>query len=395
MNLQRKNKDTPKSVFQTGKVIGLSACHFIHDIYSSFLAPLLPLIIEKFSLSMTQAGLLSTVMQIPAIFNPYFGSVADRFNVRYFIIFAPALTAVPMSLLGVAPGYGVLLLLTFITGISVALFHVPMPVMIARYSGSRVGRGMSFYMVGGELARTLGPMVAVAMVTLFGLEGFYPVMIFGIIASFWLFFWLKDVSPEVKPTKRASFLQTWSEIKFFMLPLIFILWARGFMHGCTATFLPTFLEQETGNLWLAGTGLAIMEGTGVLGALTAGILSDYLGRRRMLLLSLIGAPAGLFLLTVTGGWLRFLMIIFTGFTLLSTTPVMLAMVQEHGKKRPATANGLFMMVSFLARSAIVVVIGWLADMAGLKMTYIISAAIGLLAIPFVLKLPEANFSDKS
>jgi FSR family fosmidomycin resistance protein-like MFS transporter len=115
----------------------------------------------------------------------------------------------------------------------------------------------------------------------------------------------------------------------------------------------------------------------------------------MLLLSLIGAPAGLFLLTVTGGWLRFLMIIFTGFTLLSTTPVMLAMVQEHGKKRPATANGLFMMVSFLARSAIVVVIGWLADMAGLKMTYIISAAIGLLAIPFVLKLPEANFSDKS
>jgi FSR family fosmidomycin resistance protein-like MFS transporter len=170
MNLQRKNKDTPKSVFQTGKVIGLSACHFIHDIYSSFLAPLLPLIIEKFSLSMTQAGLLSTVMQIPAIFNPYFGSVADRFNVRYFIIFAPALTAVPMSLLGVAPGYGVLLLLTFITGISVALFHVPMPVMIARYSGSRVGRGMSFYMVGGELARTLGPMVAVAMVLIISIN---------------------------------------------------------------------------------------------------------------------------------------------------------------------------------------------------------------------------------
>ncbi len=387
MDLQHKNRNLGKDVFQTGKVIGLSACHFIHDIYSSFLAPLLPLIIEKFSLSMTQAGLLSTVMQVPAIFNPYLGSLADRFNVRYFIILAPALTAVPMSLLGVAPGYSVLLILTFITGISVALFHVPMPVMIARYSGSRVGRGMSFYMVGGEFARTLGPMVAVACVTLFGLEGFYPIMIFGLIASGWLFFRLKDVSPEVKSTKRVSFLQTWSEIKFFMLPLVFILWARGFMHGCTATFLPTFLEQETGNLWLAGTGLAVMEGTGVIGALTAGIVSDHLGRRRMLLLSLLGAPVGLFLMTVTAGWLRFLMVIFTGFTLLSTTPVMLAMVQEHGKRSPAAANGLFMMASFLARSAIVVVIGWMADIAGLRMTYIISSAIGLLAIPFVLKLP--------
>ncbi len=142
--------------FQTGKILVLSIAHFVHDVYSSFLAPLLPLLIEKLSMSLTQAGFLSSVMQIPALLNPYIGVLADRISVRYFVILAPAMTAVPMSLIGLAPGYGVLLILLFITGISVSVFHVPSPVMVADLSAARKGRGMSFFMTGGELARTVG-----------------------------------------------------------------------------------------------------------------------------------------------------------------------------------------------------------------------------------------------
>ena len=47
-----------------------------------------------------------------------------------------------------------------------------------------------------------------------------------------------------------------------------------------------------------------------------------------------------------------------------------------------------MMVSFMARSAIVVVVGFIADLIGLRATYFISAIMGLAAIPFVLKLPK-------
>jgi len=78
----------------------------------------------------------------------------------------------------------------------------------------------------------------------------------------------------------------------------------------------------------------------------------------------------------------------TGFTLLSTTPVMLALVQETARQAPAAANGLFMMISFIARSAVVVVIGFIADRIGLNATYLISAAMGLIGIPFVLVLPK-------
>ena len=42
-----------------------------------------------------------------------------------------------------------------------AAFHATAPAMIGRVSGRQVGLGMSLFMVGGELAYTLGPLLAV------------------------------------------------------------------------------------------------------------------------------------------------------------------------------------------------------------------------------------------
>jgi len=387
--LKNKYPDDRNNRFHTGKILALSIGHFIHDVYSSFLSPLLPLLIEKLSLTLTQAGFLSTIMQLPALLNPYIGVLADRISVRYFVILAPAMTAVPMSLIGVAPSYSILLLLLFITGISVSIFHVPAPVMIAQLSASRKGRGMSFFMTGGELARTIGPLVAVAGVSLLGLEGFYPVMIFGLTSTGWLYLKLRDVPVSDVHTKRnVSALQTWRKLRYILWPLTLILFSRGFMHAAMTAFLPTYINQETGNLWLAGIALTLFEVAGVAGVLTAGSMSDLFGRRKTLLVSLIGAPLCLFVFTLSGGWFRIAALLVTGFTLLSTTPVMLALVQEHGRRSPAAANGLFMMISFIARSAVVVVVGFIADRIGLQATYLISAAMGLVGIPFIFRLPR-------
>ena len=387
--LKNEKPDDRNKHFHTGKILALSIGHFIHDVYSSFLSPLLPLLIEKLSLTLTQAGFLSTIMQLPALLNPYIGVLADRISVRYFVILAPAMTAVPMSLIGVAPSYSILLLLLFITGISVSIFHVPAPVMVAHLSASRKGRGLSFFMTGGELARTIGPLVAVAGVSLLGLEGFYPVMIFGLTSTFWLYLKLRDVPVGDVHTKRnLSALQTWRKLRYILWPLTLILFSRGFMHAAMTAFLPTYINQETGNLWLAGIALTLFEVAGVAGVLTAGSMSDLFGRRKTLLVSLIGAPLCLFVFTLSGGWFRIAALLVTGFTLLSTTPVMLALVQEHGRHSPAAANGLFMMISFIARSAVVVVVGFIADRIGLQATYLISAAMGLVGIPFIFRLPK-------
>lgn len=388
--MANSDKENTNTTFQTGRVLLLSICHFIHDIYSSFLAPLLPFIIEKFSLSLTQAGLLSTVMQIPALLNPYIGQLADRINVRYFIILAPMLTAVPMSLLGLAPHYGVVLILLFLTGISVSLFHVPAPVMVYRVAGNKTGRGMSFYMTGGELARTMGPIAIIAVVSLLGFDGYYPVMLIGILASVVMFIKFKDIPLAVKHRETPSIRKTCREMKGVLGPLSAIVLFRGFMHASLGTFLPLYIIQTTNDLWLAGISLSVYEAAGVAGILTIGTLSDRFGRKKMLLFCLVVAPIALLLFLRTSGWLQFPFLILTGFSLLSTTPVMLAMIQEFSEDGSSSANGVFMMISFLARSAVVVLVGFVADQIGLEKTYTLCAIVGFLGIPFVLTIKKGN-----
>jgi FSR family fosmidomycin resistance protein-like MFS transporter len=260
--------------------------------------------------------------------------------------------------------------------------------MVAKLSGDYKGRGMALYMTGGELARAIGPLVAVGAVSLLGLEGYYPIMVFGLAASFWLFLKFKDENIRQKSRHTVSLKGTWRQVGHVMRPLIGILCARGFMHASVTTFLPTYIASRTGNLWLAGISLTLVEGAGVAGVLAAGSLSDKLGRRRMLLLSLVTAPFMLLGFVWLDGWLRYAMLIFTGLTLLSTTPVMLALVQEHSSSSPAAANGILMMALFLARSSIVVIVGLMGDAIGLEATYICCSVLGMVSIPFIMMLPS-------
>ena len=179
--------------FQTSNVLLITVTHLLHDVYSSFLAPLRPLLIEKFGLSLTMASLWDLFQRMPWLLNPFIGMIAERSAARYFVIVTPAITAVSMSLLGVAPSFIVVSILLIVMGISSAVFHVPSPVMVKTVSGDFTGRGMSLYMFGGEIARTLGPLVVTAAVSLWGLDGTWKLIPFGILASFILYLRLRNI----------------------------------------------------------------------------------------------------------------------------------------------------------------------------------------------------------
>jgi MFS transporter, FSR family, fosmidomycin resistance protein len=375
--------------FQTGRVSLVAFSHFVHDVYTSFLSPLLPLIIEKLSLSLSQAGLLSTVMQIPALLNPVIGLFADNKGLaRWLVVLAPTLTAIPMSLMLNASSYYLLLVLFFFAGISVALYHVPSPVLVAKYSGNRKGRGMSLFMTGGESARTLGPMFAVGAVSVLGQEKFWVVLGFAVLTSILLYFTLEQEEERVRIHRSSSLKASFNEIRHVLVPLSWILSARSFMHASMGVFLTVFVERETGSLWAGGAALALYEAFGVAGVLSAGTLSDWLGRQRILFWVLLIAPLSILGFVYTSGILQIAMLMITGFTVLSTTPVMLAIIQENAVNNPSAANGLFMMISFAVRSLAVFLAGIIGDVAGLENMFITSALIGFAAIPFLIKLKD-------
>lgn len=372
--------------FMKTKVLLISFAHFAHDIFSAFLAPLLPLIIEKLGLSLSMVAFLDIIRRIPSLFNPLLGLVAEKRDVKYFVILTPAITAISMSLIGVAPSYTILIILLLVSGISSALFHIPSPTMVKMASGNQTGTGMSYYMVGGEFARTLGPIIVTAAVSWWGLEGIYKLAPIGIISSLILYIKLKDFNTHFKAKKREKGDTKELLLKyrgFFMVIGLFVLFQSA-MKSALTLYLPIYLVQNGQSLWYAGIALSILQFSGVVGVFLSGKISDKIGRYQTLLLTAIGSSI---LMALFIYFPSMFILAILGFFVFASTPVLIAFVQDTNSHMPTFMNSIYMSINFGISSIIVFAIGFLGDSIGLNDTYIICniMAFGTILIALLFK----------
>ena len=374
--------------FEKGRVLTISAVHFVHDCYTAFLAPALPLIIDKLGISYGMTGLLAVIQRIPSLFNPVIGIIAERPVMRYMVIFSPALTAVFMSLIGLAPGYTFLAILLFFSGISSTLWHIPTPVIVKQVSGKRIGKGMSYYMGGGELARTAGPMVILGVISWWGLEGMWRMMPLGIIASvvLWVQFRKARFSPSVSPRQHQEGSYWKIFLRFsaaFVLTGGFTFFQAG-MKASVTYFLPTFLTSTGNSLHYSELALTVIQLAGAMGALFAGTISDKIGRFRTLLIISIVTPAlTLLFLNLEGFWI-FPVLLPLGFFIFAPTSVMLATVQELSTEKKAFVNSIYMTLNFFVSVMVYPLVGAAIDRVGFLPTFRFIALLGFGAIFIVL-----------
>ena len=374
-----------------GIVLVLAGAHFVHDVFTALLAPILPLLIDKLGISLFQASTLAVLPQIPSFFNPALGAFVDRSRWhRLLVSLAPGVSGTLMCLLGLAPSYGTLAVLLLTAGVSVASLHVTAPVLIHHAARERVGRGMSLFMVAGELARSVGPLVAVQTVSAYGLEGLWrlvPVAI-GSSAVLWWRLAALEVPRRDKPPLRL--VSVWADMRTVLLAVTGVLVSRAFLAGAVTTFLPTFLYGEGLGLWRANLSLSLVELAGALGALTSGTLSDRIGRRVVLGVAVAASPPLLIAFLHTAGWVQLGVLVLLGLSMLSTAPVLMALVLENAGDNPAAANGTYFMINFAVRALILLIVGRMADALGLRTTFTVCAGIAALGLPVVWLLPSGK-----
>jgi len=297
-------------------------------------------------------------------------------------------------LLGVAPGYGFLVILLLLAGVSSAALHAVGPVVGSVMSGSKLGKGMSFWMVAGELGRALGPLIMVSVVGLLSLEQLPWLMIFGLGASVFLYSKLNGITtlPKKEPAK-IHWKKALRDMSKVMIPVTFIILARSMMLSSLTIYLPIFMTDQGASLWVAGASLTILQVSGMVGAFLAGGLSDRFGRRLMLIIAYVATPILMYLFIQSKNAMQIPLLILLGFFAVSVVPVIMAIVLENANENRSFANGVYMAVSFIIQALATLLVGIISDAVNLQVTFTISAGLVFLGLPFILMLPKSTKNE--
>jgi len=356
------------SSFQKSKTLLLSAGHLVNDSYNGFLAPILPLLMHKYNLSLTLTASLATILAVTSsLMQPLQGYLADKWSHRWLVAIGPLLTAIFMSFIGIAPNFWVLAIFLLLSGVGTSTFHPPAATMVARCSGGKRGLGMSIFVTSGSLGVALGPVIILAVVKFWGLN-FSVLTIFpGLIIALLLFLYAPALPRPVvfsKQVRSPLVFSTSNWIFILLLTFIAILRAITFVGFCN--FSPLFLTQQGLSTELAGLSVTFMLVFGGLGAFLGGIISDFMGRRRLLFFSLLLAIPSALGYIYFSGFMRFVGLALAGFCLSASLPVTIIMAQELVPQRSSTVSSLMMGFCWGIAGFMLTPLGALADRMGLE-----------------------------
>ena len=347
----------------------MAVAHGTNDGYVAFLAPLLPRMMEKLDLSIAMAAVLAMTLSISSsLLQPAAGYLADHVGRKRFAVLGPLLTAVFMSLIGVAPTFAVLMGILVMGGLGSAVFHPPGASMATRVEdGKGSGLRLSFFSFGGALGYAAGPLVVVAIVAAVGLEGLWVAMVPGIMLA--LLLW--RVLPA-DPEREAHHPPPPTPVVLLKalvgpLGLLFVISAFGaFVQRVYLTMSPIIMAEHGGSEALGAAALSIYLGAQALGTLTGGFLTDRWDRRRLLVgATLLSCPAHLLAVMLEPGSAPALGAAATsGFLNMMMLPPIVVMAQELIPEGAAVGSGIVMGLAWAAGSVAMLGTGMLADVIG-------------------------------
>ncbi len=363
--------------------------HFLNDSYGSFFTPILPLLIERLSLSLTAAsGLASIPSLTAAIFQPLYGMASDRIRGRLFILLGPFLSVICMGLIGVVPNAWLLGLLLLLAGLGSAAFHPQAVAAAGTVSGTRKGLGISVFTFGGSLGFAVGPLVIIGAVRFWGLDRSYYVILPGLLCVLVMLVSLHVPTGKTDRARTASLVEAFQGAQRPMALLFAITVMRECTRLAVATFLPIVLAMQGRSLLAGGITLSLFSLAGALGGMVGGVLSDTWGRKSVIAVSGLLCVPLLYGVFHTDGLLALVCLMLAAGTLSGANSVIIALAQELVPTRAGTASSVVMGLGWGVAGILLIGFGSLAEVIGVLRALDIAITLPLLAFGLSLWLPH-------
>jgi FSR family fosmidomycin resistance protein-like MFS transporter len=375
------------------RVLGLLALgHLVVDMNQGALAPLLPFLKTAFGLTyVTSAAILLVATMTSSLIQPVFGYLADRATRRWLLPWAVLLAATGISLAGIAPSYWALLGVVVVSGLGVAAYHPEGYRTANQVAGDRKATGLSLFSIGGNIGIALGPPAVTFLVPRFGLPGTLGLLGPGLMVAALLATVLPGLiaTPTGSGTSRAV-RESGRPMRGAMALLIGVVTVRSWTQLGLVTYVPFLYVDVLGqDPRVVGLLLFLFLGAGAVGTLAGGPIADRWGSRRYLVASfLLSVPLIALFLWRPGGWLAAVALAATGFVLVSSFSITVALGQAYLPKSLGMAAGLIVGLAIGTGGIGVTILGWVADHWGLFAALHLVTALPLAGLVAALCLPE-------
>ena len=342
------------------------------------LPAILPLLILNNGYTYLAAGLLITAYNVTSSFTqPVLGWLSDTKGLAVHVSISLLISAVFVSLMGIAHNYYVIMVFAVLAALGHACFHPAALSLVSRLCTSENrGRITSYFVVGGNLGYALGPVLAGALVWWFGLPGLLLLIFPALFMAFALRYLLPggiagaSAAHSLPDTKKGD---APSKKPFIILMFSSIL--RAWAIFAAITFLPMYLVAQGYDLVIATAIVTLMLLAGVGGQIVGGHISDRYGRKEFMVFGLACSIPAFYLFFVSSGSVAIIAILLFGFALWSTFAVAVAMSHELLPQNVGLASGIMLGLAIGFGGLGVAVNGVIAD------HYSLAAAIGTIPIP--------------
>ena len=336
------------------------------------------------------------VVSLPA------GVLCDRLRRHWGLVLAVSMIGFGVGwwIVAASPTLGILIAGMALLSLCGSVSHLPSMAALSNCFPARRGTALSIHGVGGTLGDVVGPSVTgllLGWLTWRGVLSWYaaaPVLLAGML--YWAFRGLRnggDGEPAIDlrgQLREARKLLT--DGNLWLINLVAAM--RGMCFQAYTTFLPLFLTDEVG-FGPKGRGLHIglMFGAAMVASPAMGYLSDRLGRKTVVVPTLLGLSALSVLLALYGEGIMLTVLIGSmGLFMRSDYGLLSAMVLDAvGDNVATTTLGIVSFTRFTLSAVSPLIAGALYDSTGMDGVFFYAA--GLYALGAVLlslvRLPAA------
>lgn len=371
-------------------LIWLSSAHFINDVYTGMLNPIMPFIALKLGISMAIATIIVSLSHIFAsLLQPIFGFFADNITRRAFIFWGLIATSLFISLAPSANHVFTLLIFIIFGSLGSSFFHPQALGLAVRFSTGDMVKNMGIFIGLGTLGYSFGPIVSAAVAQFVGLHSMPFLAIPGIVVAGLMFYFVPKISSGVNVKKHSDFINAFKEIfsnrRLNILNIIAIL--KTLVTTSSSILLP-FLWRNMGyKPFKIGVALFAFSFAAGIGSFISKNVENKLGAKFVLAFSMISTFPLMILFALMYKMfpqVTFVVFVLMGFCTGMAMPVTMVMAQSTLPQYKSIIGGFINGFSWGVVAIALSVIGFIAQAKGIIPVLIVITLIPAVLSYFVL-----------